>query len=486
MEHDPGVKEIFGFGPGEGERVEDYTGRIHPDDRRAWLDALARCRREGADLDQQYRVVWPDGSVRWVRDTGTMARDEDGAPLHLAGAVVDFTEVKQLQEREEAARARAEDASRAKDEFLAMLGHELRNPLSPIVTALQLMKLRGDIRSTREQDVIQRQVTHLVRLVDDLLDVARITRGKVELRKEPLQLAEAAAKAVEMASPLFEQRHHTLRVDIPRHGLRIDADPVRLAQVISNLLTNAARYTEPGGRITLVARREDGHAVITVKDTGIGIGQDLLPRIFALFVQGRRGTDRAEGGLGLGLTLVRTLVRLHGGTVTARSEGVGRGSEFEVRLPALADLGTDGAPRTATAVARESPAASTPRRVLVVDDNRDAAETLAEVLRAVGHDVVVAHDGPQALAAAERFRPEVAVLDVGLPVMDGFELATHLRSRPPTARCRLVALTGYGQERDRARSREAGFDLHLVKPVDAERLLGAIEGEAERRWPEAG
>jgi signal transduction histidine kinase/ActR/RegA family two-component response regulator len=368
-----------------------------------------------------------------------------------------------------------EAANQAKDEFLAMLGHELRNPLSPIVTALDLWKRREDGRTNREQDIIERQVGHLVRLVDDLLDVSKITRGKIVLRKEPLEIAGAVAKAAEIASDLFEQHRHRLTIDVPAEGLCLEGDPVRLAQVFANLLTNAARYTEPGGTISIRASREGSDIVVVVADSGMGIAPELLPRIFDHFVQGWRSTDRKEGGLGLGLALVKSLVALHGGAAAARSEGPGKGSEFEIRLPAT---------RTAEQSPRASPAqtsqgAADPKRILVVDDNEDSAELLREMLRWAGHDVEVAHDGPSALAMVDDFAPDVAVLDIGLPVMDGYELGRRLHERPPAAKCRLIALSGYGQERDRAQSKASGFEAHLVKPVDARRLLKVVAGEGD-------
>jgi PAS domain S-box-containing protein len=365
--------------------------------------------------------------------------------------------------------AELEAASRAKDEFLAMLGHELRNPLSPIVTALQLMRLHGDRTMSKAQEVIERQVDHLVRLVDDLLDISRITRGKVELRKEHVELAEVCNKAVEMASVLLKQRKHTLAIDVPVRGLRWEGDPVRLAQVVANLLTNAARYTEVGGHIVLAAHRDADEVVIRVVDDGIGIDAEMLPRIFDLFVQGKRSSDRAEGGLGLGLALVKNLVAMHGGSVVAQSEGVGRGSEFVIRLPA-APSGELARETSAPARSAQPAPAVTPKRVLVVDDNVDAADLLSDILRNAGHDVRVANDPLTALSTADEFRPDVAVLDIGLPVMDGYELATRMRASPAGVNCRLIALTGYGQDHDHARSSDAGFSIHLVKPVDLDRL----------------
>ena len=372
-------------------------------------------------------------------------------------------------------REAAEAANRAKDEFLAMLGHELRNPLSPIVTALQIMKLQGPAGSERARTVIERQVNHLVRLVDDLLDVSRIARGKVALKQEPLELADIIGKAIEMVSPLLEQRAHTLIVDVPR-GLELDGDPTRLSQVISNLLTNAAKYTPAAGRITLHAQRSEDQLVLRVRDTGIGIASEVLPHIFDLFVQERQAIDRSQGGLGLGLAIVRNLVESHGGSVTARSEGVGRGSEFIVRLPA-AQRAAVWLPVVQHNNASSERAPAALPRILVVDDNEDGVAMLAGVLAMRGYETRVAHDGPSALQLATHFLPQVALLDIGLPVMDGYELAAHLRDIPELAGLRLIAVTGYGQESDYQRSHAAGFDHHLVKPVGIDALESVIQME---------
>jgi PAS domain S-box-containing protein len=371
-------------------------------------------------------------------------------------------------------REAAESANRAKDEFLAMLGHELRNPLSPILTALQLMKLQGGPVSDRARTVIERQVNHLTRLVDDLLDVARIARGKVELKTEPVEMADIVAKAIEMASPLLEERTHKLSVDVPRLGLCVEADPMRLSQVVSNLLTNAAKYTPPGGQITVRAEEVEGEVVLSVRDTGIGIAAGSLPTIFDLFVQERQSIDRSQGGLGIGLTIVRNLVERHGGSVSARSDGPGRGSEFVVRLrktaPAAAVAGGD-VPLPTSAAGPQDDAL----RILIVDDNEDGALMLAEVLAERGYVTRVAHDAPSALRIAVELLPDVAFLDLGLPVMDGYELASHLRGLPGLAGLRLVAVTGYGQPSDHQKTREAGFHDHLVKPVSLAAIDAALQ-----------
>jgi len=375
------------------------------------------------------------------------------------------------------ARREAEAASRAKDEFLAMLGHELRNPLAPITTALHLMRLRGEPALERERTVIERQVTHLTQLVDDLLDVSRIARGKIELRRRLVELSEIVAKAIEMSSPLLEQRQHRLHLFVPSRGLIIDGDVVRLAQVVANLLTNAAKYTESGGDITIDSRRDRDRVVLRVSDTGIGIASELLPRVFESFVQGHQPLDRSQGGLGLGLAIVRSFVRLHGGSVTVQSGGKGKGSTFTVDLPLARGASEPARSRTVTAPLDLSILGrQTGLRILVVDDNEDAAETLAEALGTFGHDVRIAHDGPEALRIADDFGPHVALLDIGLPVMDGYELAQRLRRDRGPNRPRLLAVTGYGQEADRRRAEQAGFDALLVKPV----RIRELETELER------
>ena len=401
-------------------------------------------------------------------------RTFDAAARSLVATVADLCsqalDRARLFRAERAARDAAETANRSKDEFLAMLGHELRNPLAPIRTAVQLMKLRGDPSSVRERDVIERQVAHLGRLVDDLLDVSRVARGLISLSKQPVEAAEIVDKAVEMVTPLLTQRAQHLKVTVPRTGLRLNADPVRMAQVIANLLDNAAKYTTEGGRVWVNAAREAESIVIRVRDDGGGITADLLPKVFDLFVQGAQSVARPEGGLGLGLALVKSFVSLHGGTVSAASDGPGRGSEFVVRLPAMAT-----AEQPVAWPAERAPHAAAGKHILVVDDNEDAGEMLAELLRALGHEVQVAPDGPTALRRLREFQADVAILDLGLPVMDGFELARQVRAQEGNGHPRLIAVTGYGRDRDIAASRAAGFDVHLVKPVDVDALVAALD-----------
>jgi signal transduction histidine kinase/CheY-like chemotaxis protein len=381
----------------------------------------------------------------------------------------------------------AREADRRKDEFLAMLGHELRNPLAPIVSSLHLLRRYGaddpDVVSAR--NTIDRQVRHLTRLVDDLLDVARITRGKVKLQKHPVELARVVVTAVEACRPLLDARQHELSVVLPPETVWLDADPARLTQVLGNLLTNAAKYMEEGGEVTLTAELDGATAdegpagprvTIRVRDRGLGIPAEMLPRVFDLFTQVGSALERAQGGLGIGLSLVKSLVTLHGGSVEAHSEGPGRGSEFVIHLPALAHAPA-AAPKVAVAENGRHAGGGPACGVLVTDDNRDAADSLARLLKAWGHPVCVTYDGPAALAAARDFRPRVVLLDIGLGGMNGYEVAMRLRREPGLEGTRLIALTGFGQEEDRRRSKEAGFDHHLVKPVDPEDLQRLLAEE---------
>jgi signal transduction histidine kinase/DNA-binding response OmpR family regulator len=358
-----------------------------------------------------------------------------------------------------------QEQDRRKNEFLAMLAHELRNPLAPLRNGVEILKQPGQQGDDIEwiRGMIDRQVRHLVRLVDDLLDVSRITRGKIQLRKEPVDVSSIVSCAVEASRPLIDSRRHKLTVHLPDCPVQVDADPTRLTQVLGNLLNNAAKYTEEGGRIGLSVEEEGRDVVFRVRDSGIGIPPEMLPSVFDLFMQANRGLDRSQGGLGIGLTLVHRLVEMHGGKVQALSAGPGKGSEFVIRLPVL----TEELRRSVLANGDGySPAESPRQRVLLVDDNPDGAGSLATVLRRKGHEVHVCPDGPSALTAAESFRPGIVLLDIGLPGMNGYEVARRMRQQSILQNTRLVALTGYGQEEDRRRSLEAGFDQHLIKPVD--------------------
>src|SRR5581483_5397086 len=354
------------------------------------------------------------------------------------------------------------EADRRKNEFLATLAHELRNPLAPIANSLQILKMprldAGTVERSRE--MMERQVQHLVRLVDDLLDVSRVMRGKIELRRERVELATVVARAVETVQPLVDAQGHDLSVRISSQSLLLDADPVRLAQVVGNLLTNAAKYTEPGGRIWLTAERDGDMAALRVRDNGIGIAPYMLPRIFELFVQVDHASTKAQGGLGIGLTLVKNLVEMHNGIVQARSEGLGKGCEFVVRLPLVAQaLGQDHGSEAGTQADQLPPRSG--KRLLVVDDNKDAADSLAMLLRLQGHEVRVAYSGMAALEMTKTYTPDVVFLDIGMPGMDGYEVARRLRQTPGLGNVMLAALTGWGQKEDRRRTAEAGFDHHL-------------------------
>ncbi|HEX9103862.1 MAG TPA: PAS domain-containing protein, partial [Polyangia bacterium] len=422
-----------------------------------------------AVVEELVPMARADGSFedRWFTVTWSALRAADGRVRGVLSVGYDVTAQVMARRALEQAREAAEEANRAKDEFLALLGHELRNPLAPILTALEVIKMRGTDPSEREHLVIERQVQHVTRLVEDLLDVSRVTRGKVTLAQRPTELLPVVYKAIEIATPILEKNRQVFICDVPASGLPVDVDPVRIAQVLSNLLTNAAKYSPPGSRVTLRAHREGDEVVVAVEDTGDGIEPELLPRIFEPFVQARQSLARSHGGLGLGLTVVRNLVKLHGGRVAAESRGAGRGSTFTVRLPLARRV------PTSEAVTAPEPAPP-PRhaRVLVVDDNEDAGQLLVDLLELLGYEARTAVDGPSALVAARDFQPNVALLDIGLPVMNGYELAARLRAEGRSIP--LVALTGYGQESDRQRSSEAGFAAHLVKPIDVDRLAAIL------------
>ena len=369
--------------------------------------------------------------------------------------------------------AKLQESNRRKDEFLAMLSHELRNPLAPIRTALEVVRRLSpdEPKLTWATDIMGRQVSHLTRLVEDLLDVARINQGKIALQTESLDLREVLTHGVETVKPFLEARRHHLTKQVPDTPVWMRGDFARLSQVVANLLNNASKYTEEGGAIELsLAVSPEGQAVIGVSDNGIGIDDELLPNVFELFEQGKRSLDRSQGGLGVGLTLVRRLVELHAGTVEATSEGPGKGSQFRIRLPCVSE-----AIHPDAAAANEPSLTAIGCRVLVVDDNHDAAEAAAVFLAMAGHEVKAVADGAEALASAPVFAPDIVVLDIGLPVMDGYEVARRLREVPETRASLLIALTGYGQRNDRDRARDAGFDHHLTKPAEPDELLAIIE-----------
>jgi signal transduction histidine kinase/FixJ family two-component response regulator len=465
-------KAMFGLPPDDKLEYSLFLERVHADDRQRVHDFIqAALRQEGAGrYDVQYRTVpLQDGSERWIRSTGQTVVDGSRA-IRLIGTAEDVSTAKWNEAELHAAKDKAEEASRAKDEFLAMLGHELRNPLAPILTAVELLRVRLGDAGAREREIIHRQVQNLVQLVDDMLDVARIRKGKLTIQKEAVYARQVVAKALDLVSPLLEQRRHRLEVDIRPPALVIMGDERRLVQVVNNLLTNAAKYTDPGGTISIAVTvdDDDDDILLRVRDSGKGIPAALLGHVFDLFVQGERTPDRSDGGLGLGLTIVRSIIERHGGSISAFSDGVGRGSEFVVTLPrAGATTPLVGLQSAVT----PGPAGAVGRRVLIVDDNRDAAESLCALLSDSGHTCEVAFDGPSGLEALTKFDPHVVLLDLGLPQIDGYEMARQIRLLPGGSRRQIVAVTGYGQEQDRQRSSDAGFDGHLVKPVDLDHLL---------------
>jgi len=412
----------------------------------------------------------------------SLRAERDQARQALEQALRERDRAREALEEAVRERDRAEavlrEADRHKDEFLATLAHELRNPLAPIRSAMQIMRMaEGDhATATAARAMIERQLKHLVRLIDDLMDVSRLTQGKLELRKERVDLAAVLQIAFETNRPLLESKQHRLRIELPPHPLYVEADTTRLAQVFSNLLNNSAKFSDAHGTISIHAARQGRHAVVTVSDCGIGIEPAMLPRVFDMFTQVARGRSASHDGLGIGLTLVRRLVELHGGTVSAHSEGSGKGSAFTVRLDLLEGAGVD----CTLAPPSAGGGASQPRgRVLIADDNFDAAQSLALILRMEGHEVRTAGDGLEALEIAEGFQPQIVLLDIGMPKLDGYETARRLRERPWAASALLVAQTGWGQEDDKRRAREAGFDRHLVKPLDPEALSDLLEEALE-------
>jgi signal transduction histidine kinase/CheY-like chemotaxis protein len=470
---DDRVKEHFWLSPGARVTIDTFYDRLHPDDRAPTRAAIETSIANHTPYDVDYRTVDPaTGAVRWVRALGGTAYGLDGTPVRFDGVTLDVTAKKRDEERLAGLYDELRNQEQRKDEFLATLAHELRNPLAPIRSGLEVLRIAGDgERGRKTREMMERQVGHMVRMVDDLLDVSRITRGNVALRPERVELRAVLDSAVEASRPLIERAGHVLEARLPRDPLPLDADPTRLAQVLSNLLNNAAKYTPRGGRILVTAERDSGDLVVRVADTGVGIPSDMLPKVFDMFTQVGQSIDGAQGGLGIGLTLVRRLVELHGGTVAADSPGPGQGSTFTVRLPAAARA--EAAPATPSAAPS---VVSPPLRILVVDDNVDGAEALALLLGLRGHEVQVEHTGPGAVAAARAFRPELVFLDIGLPGMTGYEVARRLRAEPALQGMRIVALTGWGAEEDRRRAREAGFDDHLVKPVDPARVEAVLAG----------
>jgi len=422
---------------------------------------LEIARDKGRSEDERWHVR-KDGSRLWASGVVTPLWGSTGTLRGYAKVMRDVTDRKKAE-------VELAESNQRKDEFLAMLAHELRNPLAPILNALHLLRREKRVSPSQEEatNMIDRQVRQIIRLVDDLLDISRISRGKIHLRKERVELSKIVNQAVETAKPLIDARKHEITVSLPPEAIWLEADPARLEQVVGNLLNNAAKYTEPNGKIWVTTVREGPAVILRVKDTGIGILPEMLPRVFDLFVQADRSLDRAEGGLGIGLTLVKSLVQLHHGTIEAHSPGVGQGSEFVIRLHAVQEV----AAMSPDAVVPETTPAR-PLRLLVVDDNADTVESLAMLLRLTGHEVQTANTGPAGLQAALAESLDVAMLDIGLPGIDGYEMARRIRLQSDVPI--LIAMTGYGQPEDRERTKEAGFDYHLVKPVDPEKLQNLL------------
>lgn len=453
-----------------GLRVVDL---VAPQDRRRSREDARRTRDSGMVRNSQYETIRRDGSLFPAEVSLSLVVGADSEPLGLMGVIRDITERRALENALKKHVRALEEEDRRRNDFLAMLAHELRNPLAPICSSVEVLRRPGadPTLAGRARDVIGRQVEHLIRLIDDLLDVSRITRGKIEIQPERIAVEEVVRSGMEISRALIEECGHQLSTALPDEPLYVQGDPVRLAQVIANLLNNAAKYTPNRGQIAISVRCDDRDVAIRVSDNGVGIPPDVLPRVFDLFVQADRSLERSRGGLGLGLTLVRQLVELHGGSVAAHSAGIGLGSEFTVRLPLAAE------PRNLT-----RPAAAVDRgnivqkrfRVLVVDDHADSAAMLAELLNLCGQEARTALDGPSALAVADTFHPDLVLLDIGLPDMDGYEVARRLRARPSGKDCLLVALSGFGHQEALQRSRQAGFQHHLVKPVDVQKLLDIL------------
>ncbi|AEG93239.1 PAS domain-containing hybrid sensor histidine kinase/response regulator [Ramlibacter tataouinensis] len=462
----PAAEKLSGYTLPEmqGRTLHDMLHHTRPDGSHFPLEECPI----GLTLEHQHRArgeevfVHKDGSFYPVAFSAAPMHGADG---EVIGTILEARDIRQ----EKAVLSALEESSRAKDEFLAVLGHELRNPLSPITTSLHLMKMRG--QRSRELEVIERQVHHLSRLVDDLLDVSRATRGLIELRKKRVDIAAVIARSVEVARPMLEAREQTLDVQLPAGPAWVDADAARLSQVLTNLLVNASKFSASHTRVTVRCRIQAGRVAVSVKDQGEGIPPDMLDKVFDPFVQSHQDKDRARGGLGLGLAIARNIVVLHGGSIRAESGGPGNGSEFTVDLAQADPRGGTESRAAEPAPGRSGPA----RRVLLVDDNVDAAETLKALLEAHGHTVAAAHDAAQALRIAPGFAADIALLDVGLPVMDGYELARRLKETVGAGAPQFVALTGYGLPGDHERSRQAGFSAHLVKPVDLDKLLHLLD-----------
>jgi len=479
LEWDDRVKEHFFFPPTARITIDDFYARIHEDDRALTRDAIDASIRNRSSYDIVYRTVHPTtGAVKWIRALGGTDYASDGTPTHFDGVTVDVSAQKIAEQRLETLNGLLQDQGRRKDEFIATLSHELRNPLAAIRVSANVIASPyvAPAQLQQAQLIIERQATHMGLLLDDLLDVARITQGKLQLKRQTVALFDVVDAAIEAARPKLDGKSHQLSVRLPSEPVLLDADPLRLSQILMNLLMNAAKYSAPGAHIDLVGSVQDETLTLSVKDNGIGIAPEAITGIFDMFSQIDGVVGRSESGLGIGLALVKGLIELHGGTVDVRSAGLGHGSEFIVSMPLIRSL-----PVTAPDTNRSAQPVSVRRRILVADDNRDAAESLSLLLELGGHEVRVAHLGRDALSLAGVFRPDVALLDIGMPDVSGYEVARILRQESWGANMHLVAVTGWGQEEDRRRAFEAGFDQHLTKPIDPEHLMAWLESRSAER-----
>ncbi len=479
LEWDERVKEHFFYAPTARITIDDFYARIHEADRAPTRDAIEASIRNKTPYDIVYRTVHPTtGEIKWIRALGGADYAPDGTPARFDGVTVDVSEYQRDQQRLAVLNNQLREQDRRKDEFIATLSHELRNPLAPIRSAARVIASpQATTAQLRQaQMIVERQVNHMALLLDDLLDIARITQGKLPLKKEILSLIPVIDAAVEAVRPTLDGKSQELELRLPTEEILVDADQLRWSQVISNLLMNAVKYSDPGTHITLTCTVQGEMLTLAVKDQGIGIAPESIAGIFEMFSQVDGVAERSGGGLGIGLALVKGITELHGGKVEARSAGLGAGSEFIVRLPLAAR------PKAASHSPIDEPrASSTRRRILVADDNRDAAESLAILLEFAGHEVRVAHHGRGALSLAQSFRPDTALLDIGMPDMTGYEVAQALRREPWAANIELIALTGWGQDSDRRRAIEAGFDQHLIKPIDPDQLAAVIAGDRSYR-----
>jgi two-component system CheB/CheR fusion protein len=456
-----------------GEELGDgWLKGVHPDD----LPLMTECDlafHERRPFTLQFRLRRSDGLFRWVNDTGVPRHAPDGSFVGFIGTCVDITEQREYQES-------LRQADRMKNEFIATLAHELRNPLAPIRTGLEVLRFApSGEHATRAREIMERQVAHMVRLIDDLLDVSRISTGKLEIRRESVALSTIIKAALEANQPLFNTAQQSVTASLGDEDAILNGDPTRLAQVLGNLLTNASKYTPGGGEILIKVQLLPNAARVDVIDSGVGIAPDMIPRVFDMFCQVKGDVGKAQGGLGIGLTLARRLTEMHGGTLEASSAGIGKGSTFTVTLPRVpskrSDVGT---------LPPHERAATTPTqkhlKILIVEDNKDVAQSLNILLSIMGHHTVVAHTGPEALEAAERLPPDIIFLDIGLPGMDGYEVARQLRAKPQTSHTNLIAVTGWGSEADRLRAKEAGFNRHITKPMEPEEVERLVEEQALR------